>query len=188
MEFYLHFSLDMARSPGFGSIAYNFDRPVKTRSRFGFSPEDLNLAAYDNSPDHSTKGTRSHVDGRALGAWKHRVSGSFHSPPGVLFTFPSQYCFTIGHWVVFRLGWWSTRLPTGFHVPRGTLVLTRSLLLSSTRLSLSSVLLPRQIRLAVMIHGVSPYPGGIAPSGLAMVRFRSPLLTESRLMSFPRPT
>ena len=21
----------------------------------------------------------------------------FHSPPGVLFTFPSQYCFTIGH-------------------------------------------------------------------------------------------
>ncbi len=31
----------------------------------------------------------------------------FHSPPGVLFTFPSQYWFTIGHWVVFRLGGWS---------------------------------------------------------------------------------
>lgn len=45
----------------------------------------------------------------------------FHSPPGVLFTFPSRYCFAIGHQVVFRLGWWSTRLPTGFHVPRGTL-------------------------------------------------------------------
>ena len=28
----------------------------------------------------------------------------FHSPPGVLFTFPSQYCFTIGHQGVFRLG------------------------------------------------------------------------------------
>ena len=25
-------------------------------------------------------------------ACKHKVSGSFHSPPGVLFTFPSQYC------------------------------------------------------------------------------------------------
>ena len=45
----------------------------------------------------------------------------FHSPPGVLFTFPSRYCSSIGHQVVFRLGWWSTRIPTGFHVPRGTL-------------------------------------------------------------------
>ena len=27
----------------------------------------------------------------------------FHSPPGVLFTFPSRYLFTIGHQVVFSL-------------------------------------------------------------------------------------
>ena len=40
----------------------------------------------------------------------------FHSPPGVLFTFPSRYCFSIGHQLVFRLGWWSTRLPTA--IPR----------------------------------------------------------------------
>ena len=45
----------------------------------------------------------------------------FHSPPGVLFTFPSRYCSSIGHQVVFRLGWWSTLLPTGFLVSRGTL-------------------------------------------------------------------
>ena len=45
----------------------------------------------------------------------------FHSPPGVLFTFPSRYYFAIGHQVVFSLGWWSTLLPTGFHVSRGTL-------------------------------------------------------------------
>ena len=44
----------------------------------------------------------------------------FHSPPGVLFTFPSQYCFSIGHWVVFSLGRWSSRLPAGFHVSRST--------------------------------------------------------------------
>ena len=37
-------------------------RPVKTRSRFGSDPQDLNLAAYDNSPDHSTKGTPSHFN------------------------------------------------------------------------------------------------------------------------------
>ena len=45
----------------------------------------------------------------------------FHSPPGVLFTFPSQYCSTIGHQVVFRLGGWSPRLLTGFHVSADTL-------------------------------------------------------------------
>ena len=45
----------------------------------------------------------------------------FHSPPGVLFTFPSQYCSTIGHQVVFRLGGWSPRLLTGFLVSADTM-------------------------------------------------------------------
>ena len=48
----------------------------------------------------------------------------FHSPPGVLFTFPSRYCFSIGHQVVFSLGRWSSLLPTGFLVSRGTLDLS----------------------------------------------------------------
>ena len=39
---------------------------------------------------------------------------------GVLFTFPSRYWFTIGHQVVFSLGRWSARLPTGFPVSRCT--------------------------------------------------------------------
>ena len=39
---------------------------------------------------------------------------------GVLFTFPSRYWFTIGRRGVFSLGSWSTQIPTGFHVPRGT--------------------------------------------------------------------
>ena len=37
-------------------------RPCQTRSRFGSRPSVLNLAAYNNSPDHSTKGTISHFD------------------------------------------------------------------------------------------------------------------------------
>ena len=44
----------------------------------------------------------------------------FHSPPGVLFTFPSRYWFTIGRQVVFSLGGWSPQIPTGFLVSRGT--------------------------------------------------------------------
>ena len=71
----------------------------------------------------------------------------FHSPPGVLFTFPSQYCFTIGHWGVFRLGGWSPRLPTGFLVSRGTLDPAAGLLVSSTGLSPSLVCFPKTVRL-----------------------------------------
>ena len=120
MEFYLHFSLDMDRSPGFGSIATDFIRPVQTCFRFGFAPEVLNLASYTHSPDHSTIGTRSHFDVLSV-LVSTRFQVLFHSPPGVLFTFPSRYCSSIGHQVVFRLGGWSPRLPTGFLVSRGTL-------------------------------------------------------------------
>ena len=66
----------------------------------------------------------------------------FHSPPGVLFTFPSRYCSSIGHQVVFRLGWWSTHLPTGFHVSRGTLDTGCQSSLSNTGLSPSMAGLP----------------------------------------------
>ena len=53
----------------------------------------LNLAAYIRSPDRSTKSTRSRLDVLSV------LVGTgfqvlFHSPPGVLFTFPSQY-FTL---------------------------------------------------------------------------------------------
>jgi hypothetical protein len=46
----------------------------------------------------------------------------FHSPSGVLFTFPSRYWFTIGHRSIFSLMPWSAQIPTGFHVPRSTRV------------------------------------------------------------------
>ena len=44
----------------------------------------------------------------------------FHSPLGVLFTFPSRYWFAIGHRRVLSLGGWSPLLRTGFHVPGAT--------------------------------------------------------------------
>ena len=44
----------------------------------------------------------------------------FHSPPGVLFTIPSRYWFTIGHKRVWRVGRWSSQIPTGFLVSRRT--------------------------------------------------------------------
>ena len=55
-----------------------------------------------------------------LVACKHTVSGSFHSPSGVLFAFPSRYWFTIGQMRVFSLATWSWRFHAEFHVLRGT--------------------------------------------------------------------
>ena len=95
----------------------------------------------------------------------------FHSPPGVLFTFPSRYCSSIGHQVVFRLGGWSPRLPTGFLVPRGTLdPVSSNLLFKYVALTLCgrpshAVLLENTLNLAVR------NPGNIATSGLASSAF-----------------
>ena len=131
----------MVRSPGFGSMATNFMRPIQTRSRFASGTEYLKLARYYNSPDRSTKSTISPFDGLYVLVGT-RFQVLFHSPPGVLFTFPSRYCSSIGHQVVFRLGWWSTRFPTGFLVSRGTLDTRCQFHLTNTGLSPSVAGLP----------------------------------------------
>ena len=49
---------------------------------------------------------------RLVGA---RFQVLFHSPPGVLFTFPSRYLSAIGHQGVFRLSGWSRQIHSEFH-------------------------------------------------------------------------
>ena len=96
-------------------------RPFQTRFPFGSIPYLVfNLAIYNNSPDRSTKSTISCLNALYL-LVNIGFQVLFHSPPGVLFTFPSRYCFTIGHQVVFSLGRWSSLLPTKFLVLRSTL-------------------------------------------------------------------
>ena len=134
----------MVRSPGFGSITYDLIRPVQTRFPFGYIPYIVfNLAIYNNSPDRSTKSTISHLNVLYL-LVNIGFQVLFHSPPGVLFTFPSRYCFTIGHQVVFSLWGWSPILHTRFPVSRTTLDTTMSFDFSLTRLSLSLVCFPKQ--------------------------------------------
>ena len=125
----------MDRSPGFGSTACNF-RALHSRFPFGSVSEILNLAAYNNSPDRSTKSTTSHLNVLCV-LVNIRFQVLFHSPPGVLFTFPSQYFSTIGHQVVFRLGGWSPRLLTGFLVSADTPDTAAPLVVSPKRLSLA---------------------------------------------------
>ena len=115
----------------------------------------------------------------------------YHSPPGVLFTFPSQYCSTIGHQVVFRLGGWSPRVLCGFHVPTDTLDTDHCFTVSSTGLSPSSGYASRYVRLQlhmlisvltplVFLPKVWPLPISLATTfGISFDFFSSPYLDVS---------
>ena len=80
----------------------------------------------------------------------------FHSPPGVLFTFPSRYWFTIGRQGVFSLRGWSPQIPTGFLVSRGTWDTLRSSALSPTGVLPPMPGLSRPLRLKLISLGESP--------------------------------
>ena len=127
----------------------------------------------------------------------------FHSPPGVLFTFPSRYSFAIGHRRVFSLGGWSPLLRTGFHVPGPT----RDLLTGGGGFAYGAVTrcgrpfhaVPLPPILCNPARGVqSPGTGSRDPHaatparlhahGFGLARFRSPLLPRSRLISPPPGT
>ena len=69
-------------------VLYATIRPFQTRFPCGSGALHLNLAAYSNSPARSTKSTRS-LSLPLLVNIGFQVL--FHSPPGVLFTFPSRY-------------------------------------------------------------------------------------------------
>ena len=186
MELYLHFSLTMARSPGFGSMATDFHRAVNTCFRFAFDTEYLKLASYYNSPDRSTKSTTPPFNGLCL-LVSTRFQVLFHSPPGVLFTFPSRYFSSIGHQVVFRLGGWSPRLPCGFLVSVRTPDTVAIVVISLTGLSPSSVDFPKSFCYDYC-RFISPLPRMYFYSRFSLFRFRSPLLAKSRLISLPKGT
>ena len=71
-------------------------RPVKTRFPFGSGPSVLNLAGMRNSPDRSTKSTRSRPY-RAPTACKHTVSGSLSLPSRGPFHLSFTVLCSIGH-------------------------------------------------------------------------------------------
>src|SRR5690606_6214561 len=116
---YRRFNLPMARSLRFGS------RPGDCIALFGLafataSPHGLTSPPSTNSQAHSSKGTPSPLLGRLRRIVGTRFQVLFHSPPGVLFTFPSRYLSAIGHQVVFSFTQWSVQIYTGFLGPRAT--------------------------------------------------------------------
>ena len=91
-------------------------------------------------------------------ACKHRVSGSLSLPSRGSFHLSLTVLCAIGHHIVFRLGWWSTLLPAGFHVPCGTLVPARRLTFSLTGVlpSLPELSISLQLKSRVLIAGPQP--------------------------------
>src|SRR5918994_7733934 len=199
---YRRFTLAMDRSLRFGSRARDFV------ALFGLafataSPHGLTSPRTTNSQAHSSKGTQSPRTeilrlSRLVGT---RFQVLFHSPPGVLFTFPSRYLSAIGHQGVFRLSGWSRRIHTEFH-GLGATWETRSggAAFSCTGLSPSPATPSRGLPLTTALaHSLTsrqtgangpttpppqPLPG-ITWKRFSLIRFRSPLLTESRLFSLP---
>ena len=111
---------------------------------------------------------------------------------GVLFAFPSRYWFTIGQRRVFSLTGWSPWIQAGFHVPRLTQVSASSL--DHFRLRVCHalwILLPEdsandQIGNSTVADPTTPETPKC--HGFGLFRVRSPLLSESRFLSFPSGT
>ena len=166
------FNLLKGRSPRLRVYAHVRIRPYQTRFRSGSGPEGLNLHVSSNSPDHNAKGTQSGCPKTTLlPLVGTRFQDLFHSPPGVLFTFPSRYSCTIGHRGVFRLGGWSPQIRAGFHVTRATRDTTRGRTRPVTGLSPSMAGHSRPLRLRVVVPHCGPTTPPDCSDGLASSPF-----------------
>ncbi len=178
--------------------------PPDALFRLAFAPpprlHPLKHATRDNSPAHSSISTRSAL--RPLTACRRTVSGSFHPPPGVLFTFPSRYSFTIGRQEYLALEGGPPSFPrdcTGpavlKHEPTTSAAfvygaLTRSGQTFQTVWLDNGFLTPSpRYRTARRSHDPQhATPVGLTRAGFRLAPVRSPLLGGSRLLSLPRGT
>jgi hypothetical protein len=192
---YPPFILAMRSSRGFASAAPNFVRsPFRTRFRFGSAAERLNLAGDGKSPDHYAKGTPSGIAWTnprhsPLTACRHVVSGSLSSPrrgSSHLSLALLRSLSVTREYLALRDG------PRGFGRASTCRVLLRDRITglppSRTGLSPSVAGLSRPFPLGYKLAKHRPYnPGGRTPR-FGLFRVRSPLLTESRLLSLPPGT
>ena len=135
---YRRFSLPMVRSPGFGSNPQYY--VALFRLAFTMAPSiDLTLH-WKLTRWIVLQKARRHPINRLRLLVSTQFQVLFHSPPGVLFTFPSRYLFTIDRIIYLALAGGPAGFKQGFSCP----VLLektqkRSALFSHTRLSRSLV-------------------------------------------------
>jgi hypothetical protein len=176
----------MDRSSGFGSTPADWT-PISDSLSLRLRLSRLNLAGHRNSQAHYAKGTRSHVSPSLLAQAivlsrlvDTRFQVLFTPLAGVLFAFPSRYWFTIGRQVVFSLGRWSSRIPTGLLEPRGTQVPPKAF----SRFAYAAVTRSGRPFQAVRLRVWDPISAALQPHRscdpwFGLFRVRSPLLAES---------
>ncbi len=176
----------MGRSPGFGSTPADSFALL----RLGF-PSAPGLQPLTLPADVTRRTVLQKVRGRAHKALPQLVNTGFqvlfHSPPGVLFTFPSQYYALSVTEEYLALEGGSLLLPTRFHVSCGTLDPASLLKISPTGFSPSLISFPKTVRLSFEVPYAVHNPAVHAPR-FGLFPFRSPLLWKSRFLSSPRGT
>ena len=186
--FYPTFILPMGSSPGFGSTAPDF-RPIRTRFRFGSASTGLTSPGTVTPRLINQKAHRHPLGLRLLVGTQFQVS--FTPLPGCFSPFPHGTGCAIGRQVVFSLGGWSPLIHAGFLESRATRDHSHSYAL---RFAYGALTLSGQPSQTVRLHNASeraqpscvprPQPHG----WFRLLPFRSPLLRESRLISFPPGT
>ena len=184
--FYGSFSLDMGRSPGFGPAAA--DLFALFRLGFPSAPCLWHLT----SPATAARRTVlqkvrgcTHVVLPQLADTGFQVL--FHSPPGVLFTFPSQYyaLSVTKEYLALRGG--PRSFPQGFSCP-----VVLWIPLCSLRLRLRGFHPLRPVFpvpfCCPCLHVCGPNPAVLKAPRFGLFPFRSPLLWESSFLSLPPAT
>ena len=184
--FYSGFNLDMDRSPGFGYT--HADLFAQLRLGFPAAP----YLWYLTSPACVTRRTvLQKVRGPANNAVPQLVNIGFqvlfHSPPGVLFTFPSQYYALSVTGEYLALGGGPPDFPQG-----STCLVVLRILPGAPGLRVRGChpvppafpgMFPCPSATTMAVH----YPAVLAPR-FGLLRVRSPLLAESIFLSFPPAT
>ena len=106
----------------------------------------------------------------------------------VLFTFPSQYWFTIGLSGVFSLTRWCWQFHTGFLRSRATQDTGPQIISTCTGLSPCFAMFSKHIPLLIIRFLPVLQPHSTNALWFGLFRVRSPLLAESLLFSLPPGT
>ena len=175
----------MDRSPGFGSTLT--DSSALLRLGFPSAPRLYRLT----SPASVTRRTvLQKVRGRTHKVLPQLVNTGFqvlfHSPPGVLFTFPSQYYALSVTKEYLALEGGPSDFPQGFSCPAVLWILPLPIAFMYEALTLSgraSQPVPLTNQLTYAVRNPSMHA-----RWFRLFRFRSPLLPESMFLSFPPAT
>jgi hypothetical protein len=114
-QFYLRFNLPMVRSPGFGSIYYYSGGLFSLA--FTTPPTNVLSSQQQITRWIVLQKARCHRINRLQLLVRTQFQDLFHSPSGVLLTFPSRYLFTIDRKIYLALEGGPSSFSQGFTCP-----------------------------------------------------------------------